>query len=273
MDNKLWNLRMKFSVPNPVKGTATFSRRFLPILIIIWSLVIGNWSFVYATRPLYTEDTLIAPQNKIIIESGCLLLTNRDNSGLQEVITSAKYGLAPNTEISITLPYVSRQAEGGNYDGLSNGIFNVKYDFFIGGNGVSAAYLFGIQLKSNDKGNGLNADENDITNMLVYSRNIGFCTYILNFGYTFDDEPAGQPQNDFIIYDAAIVRPVNNAVNLTGEIQYSKNTYTGDIVGETAVGFNYMINDKLTLDSALGCGLNENSSSSNFVFGATYQLM
>lgn len=235
---------------------------------------LGNWSFTYAMRPLYTTDTLIAPLNGVVIESGCLLLTNRDNSGLQEVITSARYGISPKAEISLTLPYVSRQAEGGNYDGLSNGTFNIKYDFFFADGGkITAGYLFGIQLKSGDTGNGLNSNENDITNMLVFSHDLGFCTYLLNFGYTFDDAPADQPRNDFIIYDAAVIKPLTDTVNFTAEIQGTKNTYTLDIFGETAVGLNYKVSDKLMLDTAIGCGLNENSSSSNFVFGLTYNLI
>lgn len=249
-------------------------RKFLIIFILNLSFVICLLSFAYAMRPLYTEDTLMAPFHKLVIESGCLLLTNRDGSGLQEIITEASYGLSPQAEVSLTLPYISRQAEGGNYDGLSNGVFNVKYDFFSAGDGkISAGYLFGIQLKSNDTGNGLNADKNDITNMLIYSQDIGFCKYLLNFGYTFDDERAGQPQNDFIIYDAAMIKPLNDRVNFAGEVQYSKNTYTMDIFGETAIGLNYRLSDRLTLDTALGCGLNENSSSSNFVFGVTYLPM
>jgi hypothetical protein len=251
-----------------------FRSRSIGIFLLVVSLLIVHCSFAFAARPLYTEDTLIAPMNHVVIESGCLLLTARDNSGLQEVITTARYGISTKAEISIALPYVTRQDQGGNYDGLSNGIFNLKYDFLSAGDGkISAGYLFGIQLKSSDTGNGLNADKNDITNMFIYSQDIGFCTCLFNFGYTFDDERAGQPQNDFIIYDIAMTKPVNKAVNFTGEVQYSKNTYTGDIFSETAVGFNYVVTDKLTLDTALGCGLTENSSSSNFVFGLTYLLI
>ena len=120
------------------------------------------FNLAYATRPLYTTDTVITPFTHIVIESGLLLQSQRDNSGFSEFITTAKYGLNQNTELSLTLPYISRQAEGGNFDGLSNGVFNVKYDFFTGGDGkVSAAYLFGIQLKSSDTGNGLNANKNE----------------------------------------------------------------------------------------------------------------
>ena len=89
----------------------------------------------------------MAPFHKLVIESGCLLLTNRDGSGLQEIITEASYGLSPQAEVNLTLPYISRQAEGGNYDGLSNGVFNVKYDFFSAGDGkISAGYLSGYSL-------------------------------------------------------------------------------------------------------------------------------
>ncbi len=243
------------------------------LLTCIFTFLLFPFNFAYATRPLYTADTVITPFTHIIIESGLLLQSQRDNSGFSEVITTARYGLNQNTELSLTLPYISRQAEGGNFDGLSNGTFNVKYNFFTGGDGkVSTAYLLGVQLKSSDTGNGLNNNKSDITNMLIYSHDIGFCTYLLNFGYTFDDEPAGQPENDFILYNAAIVKPMNGAINFTGEIQYSKNTYTGDIFGETAVGINWRVGPKLVLDTAIGCGLNENSSSSNFVFGATYNL-
>jgi hypothetical protein len=239
----------------------------------IFIFLLFPFNFAYATRPLYTVDTVITPFTHIVIESGLLLQSQRDNSGFSEVITAARYGLNQNTELILTLPYISRQAEGGNFDGLSNGVFNVKYNFFSGAGGnISAAYLFGIQIKSNDKGNGLNANRSDITNMLIWSHDIGFCKYLLNFGYTFDDEPAGQPQNDFILYNIAMTKPLNDSINFTGEVQYSKNTYTGDIFGETAIGINWRVFPKLVLDAALGCGLNENSSSSNFVFGATYNL-
>ena len=121
-------------------------KRFALILIINLTLLIGNLSFCYAVRPLYTVDTVIVPFTHILIESGLLLQSQRDNSGFSEFITTARYGLNQNTEVILTLPYISRQAEGGNFDGLSNGVFNVKYNFFSGSGGnISAAYLFGVQ--------------------------------------------------------------------------------------------------------------------------------
>jgi len=230
-------------------------------------------SFAYAARPLYTEDAWVTPLNKLVIESGILFLTRRDNVGVKELITSLKYGFAQNFDASLDLPYMSQYSPEGNYDGMSNGTFKLKYNFYDNAGMEVAGFLLGYQVDSEDPNHSTEPSSHDITTQLIYSKELGDISWHFNFGYMFDDEPGGQPTEDFILYNAAFAKPLTGAANLVGEVQYSKNTYTGDIVGETAFGFNYKYSDKLTFDTALGCGLNENSSSSNFVFGLTYLIL
>jgi len=272
MKNKLWNLRLKSRFQSRSKGTATFSRRFLIILFLVVSLLIVHCSFCFAARPLYTEDAWVTPISELYVESGLLLLTNRDNTGVRELITSLKYGFARNFDASLDLPYASQYSSEGNYDGMSNGTFKIKYNFYDAGE-EGAGFLLGYQVDSEDQNRSTAPSSHDITTMLIYSKELDNFLCHLNFGYMFDDKPGGQPPEDFILYNATLVKPVTDIMNVMGEVQYSRNTYTLDIVGEAAIGINYRYNDNLTFDTALGCGLNENSSSSNFVFGLTYLIL
>jgi len=211
----------------------------------------------------------MVPFTKFAIETGLLLLSNRDNTGYSEVISSVKYGISKYVELSIDLPYVSRSGGLGNYDGMNYGSFQAKYRFYNGD--IDAACIqFGYQIDAADTNRIIGSNEHDLTGILIYSRNFDDLMCILNAGYTFDDEQGGKPQNDFQLYNIAFSKPLDPVMNLVGEVQYSKNTYMTDIFGETAIGLNYKYNDNFTLNTAIGCGLNENSSSSNFVVGATY---
>jgi hypothetical protein len=246
-------------------------KKALISLFVALLFVIGSTEGSFATRPLYTEDTLLAPFTKVILETGILLLSARDNTGYTEVISSVKYGIANNIELSIDLPYVTRYAPGGNYDGLNTGSFQAKFKLYSG-DVDSACLQFGYQIDAIDPSRIMDSNAHNITSLLIYSRNFWDTTYILNAGYTFDDTQAGLPRNDFILYNIAFTKPLNSLTNIAGEVQYSYNTYTTNIVGETAIGLNYKYNNFVTFDTAIGCGLNENSSSSNFVVGATFAI-
>jgi len=243
-------------------------KRLYTILFLILSLLIVHCSSCFAIRPLYTQDAQVTPLGDLYVESGLLLLSERDNTGVKELVTTLRYGFALDLEGSVDLPYLSRLSTGNNYDGLSDGAVKIKYNFYNGYE-EAASFMVGF-LPSNFATVGTTSNHSDINTMLMYANSIDQFLYNLNFGYTFDGDNSGAPKNDYIIYNASAVRPLTEAMNIMGEIQYSRNTYTLDIVGETAVGINYRYNDDLTFDTALGCGLNENSSSSNFVVGVTY---
>jgi hypothetical protein len=241
------------------------------VFVIIWSLVIGNWSFVYAIRPLYTEDCWVVTKGKVAIESGVLLFSRRDNTGFKEIATSLKYGLTNNVDVSLDLPYFSVGSYSENYDGLSDGTFKLKFNPYNNGGCEGVSFLLGYMVNTADPSDpALNSNQHDITTMLIYSNSAGEVNYHLNFGYTFDDNPARSDAEDFIIYNASIIRPLNDIVSVMAEMQYNKNTLTGTIVHEIAAGFNYAFTDNLILDAAIGCGLTEDSSSSNLAFGATF---
>jgi len=100
------------------------------VLFLVLSLLIVHCSFCFAIRPLYTEDAQVTPIGKLYVESGLLLLTNRDNTGVKELVTSLKYGFAQNFDASLDLPYMSRLSTGDNYDGLGDGAVKIKYNFY-----------------------------------------------------------------------------------------------------------------------------------------------
>jgi hypothetical protein len=247
-------------------------RRSLIILIISLLFVIGNLSFCYATRPLYTEDCIMTPFGKEAIEIGGLLLSRRDNTGVEEIITSLKYGMSKELEFGIDLPYMSSTSTNGNYDGLADGSVKLKYGFYS--DNVNAfCFQLGqaVDLTPNSSPSNPVTSANETTMMLINSGNICEMQYSLDFAYTFDN-PANSTQqaNDFIIYNASLTKElIPDLISVMGEMQYSRNTYTWDIVHEIAVGMNYEVNESVVLDTAIGCGLTEDSSSSNFVLGAT----
>jgi len=248
----------------------SFRSRAIRILFIVVSLIIVHCSLCFALRPLYTEVAWTTSINKLVLESGTLLWTNRDNTGDNEFITSLKYGFARDFDGSLDLPYMSRYSPEGNFDGIAYGKFKLKYNFYNSLGIEGASFLFGYQVDSENQSISSDPSAHDITTMLIYSLEMDPFSLHFNFGYTFDDEPLNQPHNDFILYNTAIVKPITDTFNIMGELQYTINTYTSTKIAETAIGCNYEFNDSLTFDTALGCGLNEDSSSSNFSFGLTY---
>jgi len=246
--------------------------KYFLLLTCTFAFLLLPFNFAYAIRPLYTEDCWVTTFGKFAIESGGLLLTKRDNTGIKEWITSLKFGLSPVVDLSIDLPYMSHYSPEGNYDGMSTGTFKLKYNFWGDMVSEGACVLLGYQVNTADQTISSDPNAHDITGMLIYSKDLGAFSYHLNFGYMVDDEPFGQPHEDFILYNASLIKPVTDIINIMGEMQYSKNVYTGDIIGETAIGMNYKYIDRLIFDAAIGCGLNENSSSSNFVAGITWIL-
>ena len=239
------------------------------VLFLVVSLLIVHCSFCFAVRPLYTEDAQVTPISKLYVESGLLLLSNRDNSGVKELTTTLRYGFAPDFEGTLDMPYLSRFSTEDNYDGLSDGNVKIKYNFH---NGYTEFASFMVGFLPGNIGTGTTSNHSDINTMLLYANSIEQFSYNLNFGYTFDGDISGAPKSDYVIYNASAVRPLTEAMNIMGEIQYSRNTYTMNKVVETAFGLNYKYNDDLTFDTALGCGLTGSSSSSNFVFGLTYLI-
>ena len=215
---------------------------------------------------MYTEDAGVTPKSELNLECGLLLLSNRDNTGVKELTTAFKYGFAKNFDFSADIPYLSKSSDEDNYDGLANGSVKFKYNFY-NADRDSAAFQIGY-LPGNPSSD--ITTHSDINTMLIYSSILDDLSYSLNFGYTFDGDRSGAPLEDFIIYNVSIAKPVNESINLMGEVQYSRDTLIDFIVGEFAIGLNYKLNDDCTLDTALGCGLNENSSSTNFVIGFTH---
>jgi len=243
--------------------------KYLSIIIVL-VLIFSAFDFAFAIRPLYTEDCWVTAPGKPAIESGILLLSKRDNTGYKQLTTSLKYGLTDQIDIGIDLPYLSFGSYSENYDGLSDGTFKVKYNPYNNNECEGISFLLGYMVNTADPSNiNLGTNQHDITTMLICSKDYGEFHYHLNFGYTFDDEPVRAEAEDFIIYNASIIKPLNDLVNIMAETQYSRNTLSGAIVHEIAIGLNYKYSKHLILDAALGCGLTEDSSSSNLAFGAT----
>lgn len=240
------------------------------IFILAFAFLLLTFDISFAIRPLYTEDCWVTTPGKPVIEAGVLLLSKRDNTGFKELVTSLKYGLTDKLDFSIDLPYFSMGSYSQNYDGLSDGTFKVKYNPYNWNDCEGFSFLLGFMVNTADPTKAdLSTNQHDITTMLIYSKDYGEFDCHINFGYTFDDEPARADAKDYIIYNASVIKPLNENVNIMAETQYNKNTFTGAIVHEIAAGFNYKYNKNLTLDMAIGCGLTEDSSSSNLAFGAT----
>jgi len=247
-------------------GRSEMQKRFSIILFLVVSLLIVNCSFCFAVRPLYTEDARVTPKSVLKLECGLLLLSNRDNTGAKELSTSFKYGFGKDLDLTAEIPYLSKYSDEDNYDGLANGTVKFKYNFY---NAYTEFASFQIGYLPGNPSLNITT-HSDINTMLIYSSLLDDLSYNLNFGYTFDGDRSGAPLEDFIIYNVSIAKPMNDSINLMGEMQYSRDTLIDFIVGEFAIGLNYKLNDQCMLDAALGCGLNENSSSLNFVVGFTH---
>ena len=254
---------------------------FISAAIVAAALLLSSPTF--ACRPLTTEDYGVADRGTWQLESGVTLVTNRDNSGTNTIDECLHYGVWDHVEAALEMTYLGLNSKHLSQSGLGDGTFHIKWNFLQLSDEEGMSLKFSYQIKSGDANKGLGSNENDLTTLLVLTKKIGDYTLHFNFGYLFDDEPAGQPQDDSIIYNIAAQRSLTDKLTIYTELTSSIPTlYTEDVDESTGeitleresaiqglIGISYAINDSLVWDAGIGGGLNKYSPDSSFTTGLT----
>jgi len=232
----------------------------------------------FACRPLSTEDYGVQDKGTWSLESGVQFLTNRDNSGTNTIDECLHYGIWDHVEAALEMTYLGLNSRDLSQSGLGDGTFYIKWNFLQLSNEEGMSLKLANKINSGDVDKGLGSNENDVTALLVLTKKFGDYTCHFNFGYLFDDEPAGQPQDDNIIYNIAVQKPFTDKITLYAEMTsqiptLATETDDGNIERESAieglVGMTYSISDSLVWDAGIGGGFNKYSSDSNFTTGLT----
>ncbi len=243
-------------------------RKLLYIAALSVPLLLPSASF--ACRPMETEDYGVNALGQWSIESGIEMVANRDGSGMNTFDACLHYGLMDRLEVAVEAPYLGLNSDHLAVSGPADGFFHVKYNFLTLSDREGATFKLSYKIKSGDQDNGLGANENDITTMLVLTKDIGWFFMHLNFGYIFNDVPRGEEPDDQIIYNAAVQKELNDRLDIFTEITCQMPTLsTEDADIEYYSGIIYAINDSLTWDIGIGGGLNNSSCDSKFTTGLT----
>lgn len=235
-------------------------------------------SVCLACRPLNSEDYGVQDKGTWSLESGIQLMTNRDNSGTNTIDDCLHYGVWDHVEVAVDMPYLSIVSKHISESGLGDGTLYVKYNFLSLSDDEGMTLKIAYQINSGNAGEGLGSNKNDLTTLLVLTKQFGDYMCHFNAGYVFDNEPKGTEIDDQIIYNVAVQHPLNDKTNIYVEMISQLPTLAsedeeGNIEKESAieglVGLTYSISDALVWDIGAGGGFNKFSSDSNFTTGLT----
>ncbi|MFH1347944.1 MAG: hypothetical protein ABIH22_04560 [Candidatus Margulisiibacteriota bacterium] len=219
---------------------------------------------VWAARPLSTDDAGTLGQGAWEIEEGYELdqpSGGGANSG--GFGTSVKYGLLSNLDLGIEMPY-----SVSSPNGIGDATVKGKIAF-------NDAIALGIDVKltNADSASGLGSGYVDYGVNGIYSQGLGSATGHVNVGYTIIGQAGGATSdNNVLSYGMAIENPLNDAVNLMGEVAGSSTPSVATNPLDALVGFNWGMSDLLTLDGGVSFGLTNASSQYKTTVGATLAL-
>lgn len=228
-------------------------------------------SFALAARPLSTDDAGTVERQHLEIECGFEYVNQTDSE--YNWTTTLKYGLSERWDMGVEIPYKYIDVSAGdNVDGLSDIVFCSKYGFFDGAEGLPALALsFNIKTKSGDEDKGLGTGATDYGITTILTKAFKKTIAHLNLGYTYVGAPEGQAHDDVFSYALALEYPLNDKLNLVGELSGETN-FEGDFDDNAfagLAGFNYSLSDTATFDFGVGWGISEASSDYSITSGLT----
>lgn len=238
--------------------------KFLNSFIIVALIAFPAW----AVRPLETEDAETVDQGRFEIEEGIIVDQPRGESAATSTSmgTSVKYGILPNLDVGVEVPYVVADPTGPG-DASVKGKVRVIDESEIA---PSVAVGVNVKLNNADLETGLGSGYTDYGVHGIFTKDIGPTTGHINLGYTIIGQPEGADSENVLSYGVAIEYPIAETVNLMGEI-------IGESVQNIApidlqLGANLSINNTFTVDGGIGFGLTEDSSQYKGTVGLTVNM-
>lgn len=247
-------------------------RRILNVvlfLLIGFAIILPSVS--YAARPISTDDADTVEGKHIEIESGFEYVKQADEEN--NLSFALKYGVIKNLHLGVEIPYKFIElSENADVNGIGDVIFSSKYHFLDETDQLPAlALCCNIKTETGDKDKGLGSGEVDYTLTGIMTKEIRKFTTHVNFGYTIVGEGEGEKLDDIFSYGLAIEYPVNEKLNIAGEIT-GETTFDGDFDDNPfsgLVGCNYAFNEVATFDFGVGFEISEASPDYRIITGLT----
>lgn len=210
-------------------------------------------TYIFAGRPLKTDDAETVEKGKFELEVGYDFMKNDTNS--QQVYISLKSGLTSWMDFGVVLPYTIED-EDQDINDWQNAEICAKFSI----------------LKESEKHPGIaftisgviNPDQGDTEYALnlIISKGFGKVTTHFNFG-TYSEEGG----DNYLTYSAASEYGISEKINLVGEIVGEKNDDEEPL--EMLVGLNYALNENLVFDIGISFGLNDDAPDYRITTGFT----
>lgn len=220
------------------------------VLFFIIAIVIIIPSITYAARPLSTDDAEAVEERHMEVEAGFEYVKQTDKENNLGLVL--KYGVMRNLDFGVEIPYKFVDfSENTDADGIGDILFITKYNFLDETENLPALALsYTVKTKTGDKDKNLGSGELDCSLNTVLTKGIADFTTHINFGYTFIGEPEGEEVDDIFVYALAIEYPINESLNIVGEI-VGETSFDGDFDDNPfsgLVGFNYALNETVSFD-------------------------
>ncbi|MGB9677488.1 MAG: transporter [Candidatus Ratteibacteria bacterium] len=212
-------------------------------------------TFVYAGRPLTTDDAETVEKGKFELEIGYDFIKNDKNS--QELGISLKSGLTEFMDFGISAPFVIEE-DGEGINEWGNAEIGAKFSI-LKEKENRPGFSFTVSATPNpddgDKRYGIN---------LILSKNFGKLTTHLNFGrYSLKTSDENE---DILNYSGAFEYSINEKFNFVGEI-VGENNKQNPL--ELLFGINYATGENLTYDIGISLGLNDDTPDYRITTGIT----
>jgi len=224
----------------------------------------------FAARPLTTDDAGTVDPGRFEIEEGLIIDQPRgeDIPSSTGMGTSIKYGVLPNLDLGVEIPYSTTDPKGIGDATIKGKVRIVDESEII----PSVAVGVNAKLPNTDPDSGAGSKYTDYSFLGIFTKEIGPLKGNINLVYTVIGAPKGEESSDKISYGFAIVYPMNQGLNLMGEIFGEADSNSEDKPVNLQFGANLSLNDTFTLDSGIGIGLTETSSQYQGTIGLTVDM-
>ncbi len=243
----------------------------LSAVLVLMGLVVFCSHCVFAARPLSTDDAGTVDKGHFELEAGLEYVNQAD----KEVVLSLvlKRGILDNLDLGIELPYKFIDfAAGTKTDGFDDLKIITKYNFLEETDALPAMSVsFSLKTDSGNDDKSLGTGEREYAINTILSKSLDKITLHLNLGYVIKDDLPGQNLRDVLTYGLAVEYPLNDKLNLVGEIT-GENERRGDFDDNQMsglVGFNYSVSESITYDLGMGFEIAEASPDFKVLSGLT----
>ncbi len=238
----------------------------VPVILLIACLITLNSNFIYAVRPLVTDDFyILSPEEKALeIAAQETGIKNADNT--MGLVMYYHQGIIPGLEFGVELPYSFSYPSFGFQDVLLHA--KAKFSEFADKNGIT--FRLDSNLANGDPNTGSGNGFTDYTLMAIYSDEMGDILLHLNLGYLFFGVNPGDSLNNAIFYSSAFEYRIPDwATKFVGE--YYAWSYNSNYEGYLSLGSYTDISENMIFDLSYAVGLNE-FSNNTLTVGLTFNF-